>query len=221
MSLLNYNYWVQCLISYIQGVMLGVAKDQSRIFFIFPHLCLCPPAHDPTVNLSTPCSSMFNFLKCTRMAEEPTEDTAVYLLQNSFNLWGILSIRRGIEQDKRRKRLVLCFNKPFQSLHFERGAFWLTVDQSIKLSHRLTSVERHEKGRPCPKNDYRALKSAKRERRTDWLLLTEQRGKFDVLKIQTEKWKNSPTERWGCSWKNRAWRHHRLTRHVGEVTLPD
>lgn len=98
---------------------------------------------------------------------EPTENTAVYLLQNSFNLWGILSIRRGIKQDKRRKQLVLCFNKPFQSLHFERGAFWLTVDQSIKLSHRLTSVERHEKGRPCPKNDYRALKSAKRKE--DWL----------------------------------------------------
>lgn len=71
----------------------------------------------------------------------------MHLLQNSFNLWGILSIRRGIEQDKRRKQLVLCFNKPFQSLHCECGAFWLTVDQSIKISHHLTSVVRHEKQR--------------------------------------------------------------------------
>lgn len=145
MSLLNCNYWVPCLISHIQGVTLGEAKDKSRIFSFFPHLCLHLPAHD-----SQPQYAMLeynNFLKCIWMVEEPTEDTAVYLLQNSFNLWGILSIRRGIEQDKRRKQLVLCFNKPFQSLHCECGPFWLTVDQSIKISHHLTSVVRHEKQR--------------------------------------------------------------------------
>lgn len=105
----------------------------------------------------------------------------MHLLQNSFNLWGILSIRRGIEQDKRRKQLVLCFNKPFQSLHCECGAFWLTVDQSIKISHHLTSVVRHEKQRL-----ERAQKKPKTKSRTDCLLPIEQPGKFDILKMQTE-----------------------------------